>query len=75
MIHLYAGQGQAAEDEASSRVQEAHPCKARNLVFSLCHSNCTRRFGVRNRDGFLGPDGMTNVPGSRRDWRLDTERE
>lgn len=26
-------------------------------------------------DGFLGPDGMTNVPGIRRCWRFATVRE
>ena len=34
-----------------------------------------RNIGVRKRDGLLGPDGMTNVPGSRRGRRLDTVRE
>lgn len=34
-----------------------------------------RNTGVRKRDGLLGPDGMTNVPGSHRGRRLDTVRE
>lgn len=75
MICLYNGQTQAADAKLSSAVQETHLCKARTLLFSLYHSKRMRSVGVRNRDGFLGPVGMTNVPGSRRGWRLDTVME
>ena len=74
-MDLYDGQTQAADVELSSAAQETHPVKARHLLFSLCHSNRARSFGVPNRDGFLRPDGMTNVPGCRRGWRLNTMRE
>lgn len=74
-MHLYNGQTQAPNAQLSSAVQETHPRNAINLFFSLNHSNRKRKFGVRKMDGFLGPDGMTNVPGRRRCWRLDTERE
>lgn len=33
-----------------------------------------RSTGVRNREGFRGPAGITNVPGSRRGRCLDTVR-
>lgn len=74
-MDLYNGQTQAAYTELSSPVRETHPVKARHLDFSLCNSNRMRSFGFRNRDGFLGPDGMTNVPRCHRDWRLGTMRK
>ena len=63
-MHLYNGQTQAADPKFSSGVQETHPCKARHFFFNLYHSNRMRKFGVRSSDGFISPDGMTNVPGS-----------
>lgn len=54
---------------------ETHPRKARYFDFNLCHSNRKRSLGFRRTDGFSGPVGMTNVPRSRRDWRLDRIRE
>ena len=74
-MDLYDSQTQATDTELSSAVQETHAVKARHLFFSLYHSNRMRNFGFPNRDGFLGPDGMTKVPGCRRGWRLDTMKE
>lgn len=71
-MDLYDGQTQAAYTGLSSAVRETHPVKARHLDRSLCNSNRMRIFGFPNRDGFLGPDGMTKVPGCRRGWLLDT---
>ena len=65
VMHLYSGQAQAADGALSGAVRRTYPHRARTFFFSLCHSNRMRIFGVRNMDGFLGPDGMTNVPASR----------
>ena len=56
---------QVADAKLSRAVQETHPLKACHFFVNLYHSNRMRSFGVRIRDGFLGPDGITNVPGSR----------
>ena len=65
MMDLHIGQTKAEDDTLSCANQETHPRKARNLFPSLYHSNRKRKIGVPKRDGFLGPDGITNVPGRR----------
>lgn len=64
-MQLHNGQIQVADADLARAVQETHPLKACHFFFNLYHSNRMRNVGVRIRDGFLGPDGITNVPGSR----------
>ena len=38
--------------------------KSKSLVLSLCHSSFKRSRGMRNKDGFLRPVGITKDPNS-----------